>query len=164
MSDILISSVTLDVETFFKSPILTLLESLEDVDADHISNHDVLEAYATLSNQIKITAHLLTVATQEYPALSFLSKYTDPVIRCLRRDVKRALVDPSPRSSTHSGPIPQSIDFVANESSANMRKQVTEHPEICHAALGIVSNIFKFAALSALFSGKCIFPIMMCMF
>ena len=166
MLDAPTSPEALDVDTFFKSPILTLSESLEDVDADHISNHDVLEAYAILSNRIKQTAHFLGEARKEYSALNFFSKHTGPVVQCLRRDIKRALIDPLPKPSTPHETIPQSIEFLTKEPSASTRKQITEHPAICYAALGIVSNIFKFSTLSSLFAGKFTFlsRLMICAF
>lgn len=155
MSDFQDPETSLAIQTFFKSPVLTLLESLEDLDADHVSMHDLLEAYAVLSNRIKITAHLLIEIDAEHPALNFLGQHSRSVAECLHRDVRRAFAEPLPQSSNQDAAIPTSFDLLPEEASLNLEKQVVDMSAVCHAALVVVSNIFRFKALSALFPGKC---------
>ena len=146
----------LNMASFFKSPIATFAESLEDVDSDHISIHDLLEAYATMSSRIKATASLLQEADTGYPALGFLREHATTVYRCLYRDIRRALADSCPtRPFDHVGSISYFVGISDHEAPANMKKQVNDVSAVCHAALVLVSNIFKFTSISAVFVGMC---------
>ncbi|KAJ7069654.1 hypothetical protein C8F01DRAFT_1113489 [Mycena amicta] len=131
---------------YFMSPATTILE-YEGLDGDHISLHDLVEAYATLSNRIRSQIRILLADDAVPPALSPLKESSSKLGAALRRDLKRAREEPSEPSSTSWNPLESSLEKEADELRVSR-----DNAELGHHVLRFVSEIFSFTPLSSLFS------------
>ncbi|KAI0667641.1 hypothetical protein C8Q78DRAFT_315288 [Trametes maxima] len=137
---------------YFKSPLDTLVVSLED-DAGGISAYDLVDAYSTLSLRIKACATFVNRPIQEVPSFRLLKRNSSALGRCIQRDIRRALRDPSLTQSSPSqlGAIASPSVKWADISEALMDLARTEST-LCQHALQLLSNIFAFPTLHQLFS------------
>ncbi|KAG6916033.1 hypothetical protein DXG01_008756 [Tephrocybe rancida] len=90
-------------ESYLLSPLETIMESLGDYEWECISCHDIIEAYSVLSTRIRSIAHPIMHAEQAPPALLPFKEHAPSLARALKRDLRRAMVDPSRglRNSVH---------------------------------------------------------------
>lgn len=133
--------------TYFKSPIETLKESLEDPSHSHMSLHDIAEAYTTLCARILTVTASISQNKQEPPALHILKKEASYISRCLHRDISRALNDNIVLSNGRDQ-IPNSMSStldITEEDAYYARDEIM----VCHCALQTLSNIFTFPALQS---------------
>lgn len=139
---------------YFDAPIATLLESIEDFASDHIFIHDVAQAYSIFCLQIKAIAKSIYNNTHEIPALHLIKQHAGSIVQCLRRDIRRSLVDPFPELRRSGNSIPDSVALSTQEVSEEEMKYAVDLSIVCHYALQLLSDIFKFPVLSSLFSGE----------
>ncbi|KAI0917111.1 hypothetical protein AcW1_007609 [Taiwanofungus camphoratus] len=137
---------------YFDAPIATLLESIEDFASDHIFIHDVAQAYSIFCLQIKAIAKSIYNNTHEIPALHLIKQHAGSIVQCLRRDIRRSLVDPFPELRRSGNSIPDSVALSTQEVSEEEMKYAVDLSIVCHYALQLLSDIFKFPVLSSLFS------------
>lgn len=136
---------------YLVSPLETLLESLEDPNADYISLHDVIEAYNTLSNRIRSQACAFLDVEPSILALAPLKEHLPQLAQILRRDIRRALVDPPSdlRRGQAMEDSPVSDGSMLDDEIQHARNLAT----LSHHALRFLSDIFRFPALYSLFPG-----------
>jgi len=148
-------------QSYLDAPLTTLLHP------DPVSPHDLLEAYHMLSLRLRV----LLPGPGE--ALDPLRTNAEGLVRVLKRDVERALVNPLPSSSPSSS---SSFPFLSptNQSSLSSStryrfdtrvqivsltpadlKRATDSVAVAHAALGLVSILFRFECLVRLFESTC---------
>ncbi|KAG6889883.1 hypothetical protein C0995_013858 [Termitomyces sp. Mi166 len=82
-------------KSYLLSPLETILESLDDYDWEYVSCHDITEAYNVLSTRIRAIAPSIVHVERPLPALFPLKEHSTSLARALKRDIRRALVDPS---------------------------------------------------------------------
>ncbi|KAH9841456.1 uncharacterized protein C8Q71DRAFT_700943 [Rhodofomes roseus] len=138
-------------ERYLKAPILTLLASLEDDERSIISLHDVMDAYYTFCGRVKRISDVLSRSPSNVAALRFVEQHSVSIVKCLRRDVRRALVEPL---------LPASQDVFADyhvrfdkpRRRDEDMKIATDTVSICLTALRTVSYVLRVPALSQVFA------------
>ena len=142
---------------YLRSPVLTILESIEDIHQDYLSFHDLVDAYHNLCSRLKGISGVLCDETANVPALCYLQKQSIPFIQCLRMHIRGALVDPmltaSQRSSTLMG-VFRPAHWQSTPVTDENIKLARDTALLCQSALRMVSYILRFPALSAVFAGK----------
>jgi hypothetical protein len=135
----------MDSPAYLKSPIDTLLESVENY-THYISCHDLLEAYHTIAIRIRSQIHVIASSNHTFLALDPLKLHSTGILRALRRDIRWTLLDPS---NKHTFATP----YVDGSSSTGfeMVKHAKDMVLLCHHALRVVSLIFKFSSLYSIF-------------
>jgi hypothetical protein len=135
--------------TYLKSPLETLLESMVDPESEHVSIHDLIEAYNILSIRIRSQIQVILEPDQTLPALDHLKKFSTELLQSLRRDIRRALVNPSsnPRGSSLSENSLLSI----NQVSESEIKYARDLSLLCHHALCFLSLVFSIQAMYSIF-------------
>ena len=144
----------LEPQTYIKSPIDTLLESLEDNESDHISPHDLLHAYDALSSRVRSQIGAFATSDRAWHALVPLQSRSTQIIRVLRRDILRVCVEPS---QSHGNSL--SDDISATEKREFMEasvKYARDMVSVSHHALRFLSDIFRFSALRSAFASMSI--------
>ncbi|GBE84841.1 hypothetical protein SCP_0700210 [Sparassis crispa] len=139
-----------DAPGYFRSPIATLRESLEDDSAEHISAHDLLEAYSVFSSRLRTIVAVIPEDQREVPSLNYVARHAPEVAQCLRRDLRRALVDPVPNYRSSNDLIPESLAF--RDATEDQVKDARDASSVCHGALRLLSYIFRFSVLSSMFT------------
>jgi hypothetical protein len=135
--------------TYLDSPLQTLLESIDDPESEHVSLHDLTEAYNILSNKIRSQIRVILEADQPLPAFRPLKQHAPQLTQSLRRDIRRALMDPS---ST-----PRKSSFLENSLLSNSEmtedevKYARDLSSLCHHALCSLSLIFSVPAVYSIF-------------
>jgi hypothetical protein len=151
--------------TYLSSPLKTLISS-----STSILPHDLLEAYHTLSIRLNALVPLIPSSLHP-PALDALRSDAPQLVQILKRDLERALVNPLafPVPSSQSPPggfqssivsYPEFPYIPKTEPRAHIInltlddiKHVTDSAEVCHAALRLVSALFRFKCLLQVFEG-----------
>ncbi len=138
--------------TYFRSPLLTLVSSIEHND---VPVPDILDAYSILTLRIQSLASSLVLNASNLPALGFFAQTSEPLARRLQHDIRRALDDPFTLSPAISpmiargvmAPLPTDLqrDAVHAAREASLMTQY---------ALRIVATVFRFPRLGSLFSGE----------
>lgn len=133
---------------YFASPISTLLESREDENLQHITLHDLAEAYSLFVNRIERIAVALSNVNYTSSALQCVKENALVIAQCLRRDVGRAFIDPFPEDS-QSDPmqLPQEVTLKFMKLARDLTL-VSQH------ALQVVACLFRFPALMSAFQRK----------
>ena len=139
---------------YLLGPIETIACSHQTLVSGHLSTHDVTEAYRTLSMRIRASSCHMSAVSDCFPALEPLREKGAEVVMALRRDVSRALPissghissDLSPRSP---GPAAETAGWNSTTFDTN---SVTDSSTLCHYALRLLSEIFRFPALSSVFA------------
>jgi hypothetical protein len=134
----------LEAADFLSSPLETILESIYDPGLDNISLHDLIEAYSTLSTRIRLQARFL-LQDQPFAAIESLQEHSSSLTYALRRDLRRALLDPS----SHS----QQSQFTDISISSHEIQYARAIAALCLHALRFLSDVFVFKALYSVFSG-----------
>ncbi|GLB45466.1 hypothetical protein LshimejAT787_2300260 [Lyophyllum shimeji] len=135
--------------SYLSSPIETLLESLDDHDLEYITSHDITEAYSTLSTRIRSQARAILRPDRTLPALVPIREHAASIARALRRDIRRALVDPIHHTRKSSSPFGSYYTEMAiTDHETQYARDVTT---LCHHSLRVVSLIFAFEILYSLF-------------
>lgn len=138
---------------FFASPIQTLVDSVEDIHGEHLSLHDIADAYATFSMRIQDNANELSRTEPVLVALELLKSQALIVATALRRDIRRALADPMPGQPPETS---MSDDWLLPSQQALDEQQVKcarDQALVCHQSLQFLSNVFRFSVLQQQFSG-----------
>ena len=139
---------------YLRSPILTILESIEDVHQDYISLHDLVDAYHTLCTRLKGISDVLCDENVNVPALCCLEEQSVPFIQCLRKHIRGALVDPlldpSQRSPTWMDPYNRASIPVTDDGV----KLARDTALLCQSALRVASYILRFPKLFVIFPGE----------
>ena len=138
--------------TYLKSPILVLTHSLEDGTGQDIT-HDLLDAYSVLSLRIRaICAPLAENGSMETP-LQAIKASSDALSHRLQHDIRRALEDPLTATSQSANDILlATISRAPTESHEDLVCAARDSSALCQQSIQIVSLIFRFPALSALFA------------
>lgn len=139
---------------YLVGPIETIVCSRKALLSGHLSHHDITEAYRTLSMRIRQSSCHLSVVSVSFPALDPLRDKGADVVAALRRDILRALRTypwhtPEEPSSRSSGPTAESIGWGPTTYNTNC---ATDFSTLCHYALRVLSEIFRFPALSSMFT------------
>ncbi|KAG6887992.1 hypothetical protein C0992_009972 [Termitomyces sp. T32_za158] len=119
-------------ESYLSSPLETIIGSLDDYDWEYITCHDVTEAYNVLSARIRAIAPLIVYAEDPVPALIPLEKQATSLARALKRDIRRASVNPS------HNPKPSALDesYLSEISMTDHDIQYTiDLSTLCHHSL-----------------------------
>ncbi|KAG5650105.1 hypothetical protein H0H81_000746 [Sphagnurus paluster] len=134
---------------YLLSPLETISESLDDYDFEYISIHDIIEAYSLLSRRIRSQACLILRAGEMFPALAPFKDHAGSLARALKRDIRRALADPS-RDLQRS---PALFSSYRTEVSMNDHdfQNIRNLSTLCHHSLRVVSDVFAFKSLYSLF-------------
>lgn len=153
-SSTLLPEKLLASKLYFRSPILTLLESLEDLYQEHISLNDISQAYDVLCCRIRQVAELIGTPCDPFPpALVYLQDHSSSLASCLRRDISYAFT----RSSSESPPsdvlIPDSVPRQRREPQEEELKYVEDSSELCQFCLELLCMLLKLPILSSLFTG-----------
>ncbi|KAF9005428.1 hypothetical protein BDQ17DRAFT_1353043 [Cyathus striatus] len=139
---ILSESTPLDSRTFFSSPIETLLESLEDPQDEHVTLHDVIEAYAMLSTRIRVLAKtLLEVPVTPQPALETLQAHSRDLHKCLSRDIQRATAIPLHQFQSDWTVVHTLSEIDLPPECLQDSKDIAN---VCHHALQVIASVFLF--------------------
>ncbi|KAF7298881.1 GLOBIN domain-containing protein [Mycena indigotica] len=132
---------------YFISPITTIL-AYGGLEGDHISVHDLIEAYSTLSNRIRTQIRpLLDLPNLNPPALLPLKECSSQLSFALKRDLKRSREQPFDSSYASWSPLETSLQKDADE-----LRLLRDNAELEQHVLRFVSEIFAFVPLFSLFS------------
>ncbi|KZT11922.1 uncharacterized protein LAESUDRAFT_746712 [Laetiporus sulphureus 93-53] len=145
------------IVSLYRGPLATLQSSLS---SDHLSYHDIAEAYNTLSARLKMIFPFLPNDRRLAPSLDLLGQHADVIVKCLRRDIHCASVEPIPDSSQSDRLTEQS----ASTLEANYREEDIKYAKdmslVCQHALHLLSDILRLPALSSLLSEANIFELL----
>ncbi|EED86088.1 predicted protein [Postia placenta Mad-698-R] len=130
---------------YFASPISTLLESREDENIQHITLHDLAEAYSLFVNRIERIAVALSDVNCTSSALRCVKENALVIAQCLRRDIGRAFIDPFPENSQLD---PMQL---SQEASLKYMKLARDLTLVSQHALQVVACLFRFPALMSAF-------------
>ncbi|EIN13013.1 hypothetical protein PUNSTDRAFT_131239 [Punctularia strigosozonata HHB-11173 SS5] len=123
-------SIPLHDETYFRSPLSTLLHSLDGT-SSRITIIDLCDAYQTLLSRFQLHSRLLDASVSEpgipFASLECLRRHTPALTRCLSRDIGG--------------------EFVQSGGGFKTRK-------LGHLALWVLAAIFRLDALHNLFSAR----------
>jgi hypothetical protein len=133
---------------YLLGPIETIVESHTALLSGHLSFHDITEAYRILSMRIRQSSCHLSVASDCFPALKPLRDKGTEVVAALRRDVSRGLLISAPHTSGDF--FLRSSDHV--ESTTYDANVTTDSSTLCHYALRLLSEMFRFPAISSVFA------------
>ncbi|KAH9851814.1 hypothetical protein C2E23DRAFT_732427 [Lenzites betulinus] len=134
--------------TYFRSPIATISSSI-DRTSDAITLYDLIDAYNTFSRRIATVSASLLQDYVCYPALKILEENADILAHCIQRDIRRGFTDPLATSLTASiSSAPPTAAGISQNALGSSRDIFT----LCRYALQLLSNIFRFPVLHALFS------------
>lgn len=141
----------MNAPNYFKSSVDTLLESIHDTESDHVSLHDITEAYNTFST--RTIAHITVISQADYPlpALNLPKVHSSQIIQSLRRDVRRALLDPSIDFTHQYSPFDGSMRSESQELNEDEIKYARDLSSLCHQSLRFLSDILRFPALYSIF-------------
>lgn len=78
---------------YLKSPISTLLESLEDELQERVSTLDVIQAYGLCSARVKNLSSAVGDKQERTEAFNYLRENASSVLQCLARDIKGAMTE-----------------------------------------------------------------------
>ncbi|TCD64131.1 hypothetical protein EIP91_004512 [Steccherinum ochraceum] len=146
---------------FFHSPLTTLSKSLNELTSDAISTHDILQAYVTFCDRIKVLArHMSEDPLSCSAALEPVGRYASQITRCLQRDIRRALQNPFPASAVREDAIPESMAYSTPTHSDDDMKHAQDLSAVSQHALLLCSNIFRLPALSTYFEDDALVNIM----
>lgn len=136
--------------TYFQSPLLTLISSLDASTSDTITVHNIIDAYSTLSIRIRSVSTSLSSVTPDNIAIKTIANCSDALAHCLQRDIRRALGDPLASPSQAQGipgrqstQFPEEAVYAALDASA-----LTQH------AILTMSILLQVSSLHLLFSGE----------
>lgn len=138
-------------DTFFVSPLETLLGSLENPD-DDITVHDIIDAYSLFSSRLRSQIRTFLRGGEENSTpFTPIRDASSQLMQVLRRDVRRVLIDPSYEyarltSCDESYSMSQSIDRRWLQFAKDLAL-------LSHSALRLVSEIFAFPSFLSLFPG-----------
>jgi hypothetical protein len=140
---------------YFASPVQTLVDSVQDATSEHISLHDIADAYSTLSMRVQVHANAISRVDRALTALDLIKSQASVVVTALRRDIRRAFVDPVP------GPHQSVVSFASDDWIVPRQavlgdielKLARDQSFVCHHSLQFLSDIFRFPALQESFSG-----------
>ncbi|KAG5351604.1 hypothetical protein C0989_005611 [Termitomyces sp. Mn162] len=137
-------------KSYFLSPLETILESLDDYDWEYISCHDITEAYNVLSMRIRAIAPSIVHIEQPSPALISLKEHAIPLAQALKRDIRRALSNPS-----HNLKLSTACESWLSDISMTDHdiQHTIDLSTLCHFSLRVLSDIFAFRVLYLLFPG-----------
>jgi hypothetical protein len=135
---------------YLRGPIETIVRSHRALLSGHLSLHDITEAYRTLSMRIRQSSRHLSVASEGFPALEPLRDKGTEVVAALRRDVSRALPISAPHTSGDWSF--RSSDHAVETVSTYEADVATDSSTLCHYALRLSSEIFRFPAISSVFA------------
>ena len=136
--------------TYFKSPIETLLESTEVDGSDHISQHDLLEAYNTLQTRIRSQIQAICQSDPDSLAWNAVKLCSSQILQVLRRDIRRALVIPP--SALKKSSLEGSLASSHPEITVDDVKNAADSSLVCHQSLRLLSDLFRFPPLYSIFS------------
>jgi hypothetical protein len=134
---------------YLNSPLETLLESIDDPESEHISLHDLTEAYNILSNRIRSQMRVILEASQPLPAFNPLKQNSPQLTQSLRRDIRRALIDPSSTSRASSS-LENSL-LSNSQVSEDEIKYARDLSSLCHHTLRFLSLVFTVPAMYSIF-------------
>ncbi|KAI0754826.1 hypothetical protein C8Q80DRAFT_1247683, partial [Daedaleopsis nitida] len=137
--------------TYLRSPLLTLMYSLQDDATDDMALYDILDAYSTLLIRIRtITPSLVTPNTLNNPQLALLSDSSEYLARCLQRDIRRVLDRPlrSGSQSYYLGVVTVSLE----EFDEDAAHHATIVSMVCQHAIQIAAVVFRLSYLHSPFS------------
>jgi hypothetical protein len=138
--------------TYFKSPIETLVASIEDLASDHISVSDLLHAYNTLSARIRLQIAVVSVSNTTWEALTSLQLHSAPVVCALRRDIRRVLAE-SPCTTGLGALEPQDcLSSDTPRTDLHHTQKARMDLELAYHALRFLSDILRFPVLHTIFS------------
>ena len=144
-----------DSRTYFKSPIETLVGSMEELASHHISISDLLHAYNTFSARVRLQIGVVLTSNITWSALTPLQFHSAQVVCALRRDIRRVLERPSfvPISASLLQLQPQAGSSSDTTGTNLHHSPITrEAVELAHQALRFLSDIFRFPTLHTIFS------------
>ena len=144
-----------DSRTYFKSPIETLVGSMEELASHHISISDLLHAYNTFSSRVRLQIGVVLTSNTTWSALTPLQFHSAQVACALRRDIRRVLAQPSfvPNSASLRQLQPQAGSSSDTTGTNLHHSPITrEVVELAHQALRFLSDIFRFPTLHTIFS------------
>ncbi|TFK93094.1 hypothetical protein K466DRAFT_538625 [Polyporus arcularius HHB13444] len=136
--------------TYFRSPLLTLVASIEHND---VPVPDILDAYSILTLRMQSLATSLELNASNLPALGYIAQSSEPLARRLQHDIRRALDDPftlSPATSpmiAHGSMAPLPTDLQRDAVHAARDASLMTQYALC-----IVATVFRFPRLGSLFS------------
>ncbi|KAF7314420.1 GLOBIN domain-containing protein [Mycena kentingensis (nom. inval.)] len=129
---------------YFISAAIALFE-YGGLEGDNLSIHDLIEAYASLSNRIRSQIKRL-LANSEVPAFVPLKPRAFELGDAIVRDLKRARQEPFNAGAASWNPLDSSV-----QREAEQERVSRDLVELGHYVMRFVSEIFSFAPLSALF-------------
>ena len=136
---------------YLLGPIETIVCSRRAPSFGHLSLHDIAEAYRTLSMRIRDSSDHLTTVSDAFPALESLRDKGADVVAALRRDISRALrISAWQSSDDSSAPTAEPVGW--EEVTTHNANRATDFSILSHYALRLLSEIFRFPALSSLFT------------
>jgi hypothetical protein len=139
----------LDSEEYLASPLATILESINDPQSEIITLHDLTEAYAMLSQRIRLQAASILSNDRTFPAFNVLHIHSYSLYLCLIRDITRCFLNPLSVLSQH--------DSTSDDGS--LVEEGTErahaYATLSHHALVFLSDVFSYAPLMKTLSRAC---------
>ncbi|KAF8904104.1 hypothetical protein CPB84DRAFT_1773418 [Gymnopilus junonius] len=136
--------------TYLLSPLRTLKESIPDYGRDYITAHDLVEAYNTLSNRIRV--HIDLISSDETPSfLTIFKTNTFDIIECLTRDIRRSLPNPFESQRSLLSFAGLSCESEGSPNDEDLRTMIDD-ATLCQHALRFASDIFTFPALYSCFT------------
>jgi hypothetical protein len=147
--------------TYFKSPIETLVASIEDFAFDHISVNDLLHAYDTLSARIRLQIAVVSVSNTAWEALTSFQLHSAPVVCALRRDIRRVLEE-SPFVPGLGTLEPQAgLSSEIPDADLHRTEKARVAVQLAYHALRFLSDILRFPVLHTIFSSMSSLRIML---
>lgn len=150
MKENLINPSAASSPAFLISPLETLLQSIHDQENLHLTQHDIIEAYAALSMRFR---SLIAEDAQIFasPILNPIKSHSSELAGCLKRDIKRAFRNPF--TGFHQASVQDSVYSVDSVAEEDELQYALDLSMLCHHALRVVSDIFA-SPLYTIFSGS----------
>ena len=137
-----------DASEYFKTPITTLLQSIEDVSGTTISPFDVTQAYNLCSLRVKEMSEVLTDRPEREVAMRYLQENASILSKCVARDIGRA-------STLFTGDVnvtdPNASDVVLTEEEL---KEARDRSTLAQHALLFVAEMSSITETGFMWSGK----------
>ncbi|KAJ3552100.1 hypothetical protein NM688_g4332 [Phlebia brevispora] len=137
---------TSSLDDYLKSPIATLLESVEDESLERVSRCDMIQAYSLLSARIKNLSSALKNDDERTKAVQYLTENASKIFECLTRDIQRTF-NPFNLTAERSEGSPSSPDETLLQDKLS---GVRENSALAQHALVLVAEISAVPECSSL--------------
>lgn len=129
---------------YLRSPIDTLLESVEDESMEKIYLYDLIQAYGLFFARAKKLSEVLCDDAKRADAMVYLQENSSAICKCLVRDIRRVI---APLRS------PQDTTDVPYELTKDEVNEARDKSSLAQHALVLLAQVFSLPNSSYIFNG-----------